>query len=136
METTSNLFGDVSQQGLVYDIPERKYKALKAAIKKYLTNKGLFEKLDMTLIEELVFNIRIADQARADIAERGIQVNVRASRSSPLFQTNQSVSIYQTACKQITSISNRLALSVDTREKLGLKSDPQSEEGDDLDEFA
>jgi P27 family predicted phage terminase small subunit len=131
---SSDLFAPDANQGLNYDLDERKYTRLKASIKKYLTDKGLYEKFDLTMIEELIFNIRMSDEAKADIKARGFQVNVRASKTHPLYQTNQSVSIYQTACKQITSLSNRLGLSVDSREKLGL-TEPKEAEGDELEEF-
>ena len=91
-------------------------------IKRYLKKKQVYEKIDDTLITELAFNVYLMDEARADIKERGIQVNIRANPDDePYYQVNQSVSIYNGAVKLVAVLATKLGISVQERAKLGLE---------------
>lgn len=98
-----------------------KYTRLTSEVKKYLRDKGMYERVDNTLIDELIFNVKLCDDAKDDISVRGIQVNIRKNPDDePYYQVNQSVSIYNSAVKMITAISTRLGITVLERTKLGI----------------
>ena len=99
-----------------------KYKLLASDITKYLISKGVYDKVDSTLINELAFNVKLCDDAKEDIEDRGIQVDIRKNKEKdePYMQVNQSVSIYNGALKMITAISTKLGLTVLDRTKLKL----------------
>lgn len=98
-----------------------KYSAVRKQVRTYLKSKGLLHTVDTTLINELTFNIEIADQAREDIRERGIQVNIRKDPDAePYLQVNQSIGIYQAAIKSITAISTKLGITILERTKMGI----------------
>ena len=108
-----------------------KYRLLASDIKKYLKSKGVYDSIDSTLINELAFNVKLCDDAREDIDDRGIQVDVRKDTTKggiPYYQVNQSVSVYNGALRMITVISTKLGLTVVDRTKLKL----QDEKKDDL----
>jgi phage terminase small subunit len=99
-----------------------KYGRIKNKVKKFLKDKGSYEPIDDVLIGEMVYNIELCDMAKVDIAERGIQVNIRPADSDPLMQINQAVSIYSQASKQVVAISTKLGITVLNRTQLGLES--------------
>lgn len=95
--------------------------ALRRRIRKQLRDAGTYEIVDETLIEELVYNTILANQAKADIARRGIMVDMSTKEDREYITTNPSVNVYNTALKQITSIAQRLGISPAERRKLGLE---------------
>ena len=103
--------------------------ALIRQIKSFLKDKGILEKVDNTLIEELAFNKELCEMAKLDIDERGYLINIRSDGKEPYYQPNPSIGIYGNALKSITAISTKLGITVLDRTKLGLQS---QEEDDDL----
>ena len=99
------------------------------AIQLFLKDKGIFEDVDTTLIEELAYNKFICDEAKKDIKERGYLINIRAEDKEPYYQPNPSIGIYGNALKSITAISTKLGITPLDRTKLGLES---KAEDDDL----
>lgn len=112
---------------------KRKQTKLTNEIKNYLINKGVYESTDDILIKELVFMIKLADETKNDIINRGTIINVRAHTpdKQPYWQPNPSISNYQTSVKSIMSLSAKLGISVQDREKLKLHT-TEKDELDDL----
>ena len=110
-----------------------KYDTLKHKIVKYLKDRKAYDSVDVTLIDELVFNMELCDKAKEDIRERGIQVDIsKPSEDRVYMQVNQSVTIYNGALKMITAISTKLGLTVLDRTKLKLKAKEGKSELDKL----
>ncbi|MFW5847872.1 MAG: phage terminase small subunit P27 family [bacterium] len=86
----------------------------------YLEQKNIYESVDDNLITELLYNVKIANQAKKDINQRGVTVNVRQSDENPYFQPNPSVSVYHSAIKIIITLSKKLGLSPEDRANLKL----------------
>ena len=103
-------------------------------IKKYLKNGGIYETIDDILIEELAFNVALAKEAKIDIEERGIVVNISKDEKRQYFQPNFSVNTYNQALKSIMSLSTKLNIAPQERIKMGLIS--KKNETSDLDEFS
>lgn len=103
-----------------------KYTKLKKVINDYLEDKGVKDETDKVLVDELIFNIYLGDEAKADIQQRGILVNIRIT-GKPLMQTNQAVNIYSQASKNIQTICTKLGLTVQERTKLKLMTEPVDE---------
>jgi len=112
--------------------PITKYDMLADDITKYLEDKGVYDEVDTTLINELVFNVKLCDEAKIDIDKRGIQVDISKSKDRKYWQVNQSVTIYNSALKMITAISTKLGLTVLDRTKLKLKDAKKESELDSL----
>ena len=91
----------------------------------YLHNKGVYEDTDEYQLDELLFNLKLADEAKADISVRGLSVGEEGWRANP------SVNIYMQCIKNINAISSKLGLTVQERAKLKLT----SESVDELDEL-
>lgn len=98
----------------------------------YLKEKEIYETVDDTLVDELIYNIKTIDNAKVDINKRGVIVNVRSDpEADPYFQPNPSVAIYNNALKLIMSISKRLGLSPEDRFNLGLVGKELNKDGFD-----
>ena len=96
-------------------------------IKAFLKDKGVFENVDTTLIEELAYNKYLCDLAKQDIKDRGHLINIRTDDKEPYYQPNPFIGIYGNSLKNIAAISTKLGITVLDRTKLNL----QSQEGDD-----
>ena len=107
---------------------KNKLTMIRNAIINYLKEKNIYDKVDATLIDEYIYNLHLADQAKADIAERGLQVNISKDPEKPYYQKNPSTNVYFDALKHIESISTKLSLSPAERKKLKLTTE---DEGDD-----
>ncbi len=100
---------------------KKKEKELKQNIIQLMINKGIYEDVDEFLINQLLFNLHLADDATSDIIQRGVSVNVRSDDTKePYYQQNPSVSIYQQAIKQVITISTKLGITAQERQKLKL----------------
>lgn len=102
-----------------------KYTKLKNTIMEYLRNKGVYEETDEFQVDELVFNMKLADDAKEDIKIRGLYVGEEGWRANP------SVNIYMNTIKNINAIGTRLGITVQERKKLNLT----NESVDELDEL-
>jgi hypothetical protein len=82
---------------------EQHLQRLRVTIVAQLRARNSYEESDDALIDELLFQYRLMNEAKADIALRGIQINVRVE-GEPLFQKNHSVSVVEKCVRTIQSI--------------------------------
>jgi P27 family predicted phage terminase small subunit len=94
----------------------------KKKLLEFLENTDFLE-VDSYLVDELLFNQLLIKQAKKDIKEKGISINVSNNPEKPYFQTNQSVTIYNNSLKNILQISRKLGLSAADRKTIGLSVD-------------
>ncbi|RCW38672.1 P27 family phage terminase small subunit [Marinilabilia salmonicolor] len=84
----------------------------------YIKTKGLYEDVDLVMIDELLYNIRIAKQSKADLKKYGLMMNVSKNDEKPYFQQSPAVNIYNSSIKNIMNLSRKLALSPLDRQNL------------------
>ena len=95
---------------------------LKKSILDYLQSRDLYHESDEILVEELLYNIKLAKMSKDDIAENGLQMNItRDPNRDPYFVKNQSVNTYQQCLKNIQSLFRQLSLSPNERQKLKIE---------------
>ena len=110
-----------------------KYKTLATDIEKYLTDKGVYDKIDTILIQFLVDNMELYDMALDDIRVRGFMVDIsKPSEDREYLQVNQAVGVSNQLQKTITAIETKLGLTVLDRTKLKLT---DAKKVDQLDEM-
>lgn len=85
----------------------------------FLRERGLYEDVDVTLIEELLFNHWRMQKAKAIMVEKGIEVPINNDKT--LFGVNQICGQYDAALKQYLNISRKLGLSARDRKEIGLE---------------
>lgn len=79
---------------------------------------NLYDEADEFLIDEFGYNLKIIDEAKADIKERGININVRTDPDAvPYIQPNPSVNMYLTTSKNLANILAKLGITVQERSK-------------------
>lgn len=97
-------------------------------VKKSLISKDLYDVADDILLDELVYNIKILDDTKADIKDRGLHVNVVKDPSKPpYYQQNPSVNTYLSTVKNVANLLTKLAITPQERAKLEVsdyKGDP------------
>ena len=102
-------------------ISNPKYNQLSKDITKYLTDKGVYDKIDTILIQFLVDNMELYDMALDDIRVRGFMVDIsKPSDDREYMQVNQAVGVSNQLQKTITAIETKLGLTVLDRTKLKL----------------
>jgi P27 family predicted phage terminase small subunit len=115
---------------------EDKYIHKRGEIIDFLKRKGVKEEVDDTLIDELIFNMKLIDECKDKIANKDgsfeLMINVSKKEDSPYYQVNPIIKLYQDSFKTIRSISISLGLTPADRHKLGLNT---SEIKDELDEL-
>ena len=99
----------------------KKYNRIKNQVKKLLKEKNLFEISDLSLIEELIYNIKLSDSAKTNIDTFGLMMNVSKDPEKPYFQQNPSISIYNSCIKNIGMISTKLSITPAERSKLKIE---------------
>ena len=87
----------------------------------YIKDKGLYEDVDLVMIDELMFNLKVAKQAKKDLNKYGLMMNVSKDPNKPYFQQSPAVAIYNSAVKNIMNLSRKLALSPLDRKNLNLE---------------
>ncbi len=98
-----------------------RYTRIGNAFRKYLQDKNLYDPTDEILIDELLFNIKISDDAKDDITERGYQINVVRDRmKKPYYQQNPSVGVYLSTSKNLGVLLTKLGITVQERARLSL----------------
>lgn len=108
-----------------------RYSRIRTIVKKTLDDRKVYDPSDELLIDELLFNIKISDDAKRDIQERGYQVNVvRDENKPPYYQANPSVSTYLQAVKSIGTILTKLGITVQERTSLKITPDEPDPLGD------
>lgn len=91
-------------------------KLTKAKIKKYLSDKGIYDNIDESLIDILLQAIDLCRQAKADIDERGVMVAYNAAGT--LLNSNPSINIFLTASKLTLSYATKLGIGEKARIEL------------------
>lgn len=85
----------------------------------FLKSKDNYNEFDEILIDELLFNIEMAEMAKENIRNNGITVNVtRDPNKDDFHQMNRSISVYSTALKGIMTILTKLGTTPQERKKL------------------
>jgi P27 family predicted phage terminase small subunit len=101
---------------------KNKYIILKNNIIKLVSEKGM-DDVDINLIDELVFNYQMVDKVKADLLSGSYMQNVRKNSDDDtdiLFQVTPQMSIYNTCMKNIITISTKLSITPQERNKLGI----------------
>jgi len=107
--------------------------SLKKIITDYLKDKDLYHESDEILVDELVFNIDLAKEAKEDIKANGIEVNItRDPKKEPYYIKNKSIDIYQQALKNLQGLFRQLALSPSERQKLKIELSSKKDEFDEI----
>jgi len=90
--------------------------------------------LDELLVDELIFNLYTMYNAKLDVIENGIKENViRDKGKKPMYQTNQSLSIYNNSVSNVLKFFKELGISVKDRKNILLKiEDIDFEDNDEL----
>ena len=106
---------------------------LKKSILDYLQSRELYHESDELLIDELLYNIKLAKLAKQDIEENGLQMNItRDPNRDPYYVKNQSVNTYQQCLKNIQSLFRQLSLSPNERQKLKIELALRKDEFDEI----
>ena len=102
----------------------------KKKVFEYLNNKNIKIEVDEIIIDELIFNQYLIKEAKKDIKERGLNINV-SKGETPYYQTNPSISTYNQSVKNILNISRKLGLSPLDRKNLKIDSSSIIDDGFD-----
>ena len=92
---------------------------IKPIILEFLNRNSNIEKIDDTLIDELIFNIDLATKCRKDIDREGYKVEVIDPRTKNI-KTIKNISFvaYQDCLKNINLVMTSLAMTPKERQKL------------------
>lgn len=98
----------------------KKYKDYVDLMKDDLEKSGVIvSPFDEKLIDEIAFNLFIIDECKISISNEGVKENVvRDETKKPLYQKNQSLSIYNEALKNLSTLHSKLGVSLNQRLKL------------------
>lgn len=108
-----------------------RYSRLKTLVVQTLKEREVYVPSDDILIEELLFSLKIADDAKADIKKRGLQVNVvKDPTKTPYYQQNPNVGVYLSTSKSIGNLLTKLGITVQERTKLRLNPEEEDPLGD------
>lgn len=106
-----------------------KQKKKKQEITDYLKDKGIYEDVDLVLVDELIFNLQLIEELKEDLETRGVVVPINSSGT--LFNSNPSLNGYNSALKQVLSISRVLGLSARARAELKINTEEEIDGFDD-----
>jgi P27 family predicted phage terminase small subunit len=108
-----------------------RYSRLKTIVIQELKGRESYVPSDEILIDELLFSIKIADDAKSDIKKRGLQINVvKDPKKTPYYQQNPNIGVYLSASKSIGNILTKLGITVQERTKLKLNPEEDDPLGD------
>lgn len=91
----------------------------KTTVIEFLRERGLYEDVDFTLVDELLFNHWRMQEAKSIMVKKGIEVPI--NNDGTLFGVNQICGQYDAALKQYLNISRKLGLSARDRKEIGLE---------------
>ncbi len=104
---------------------------MKEIIIKYLKDKDLFHESDIVLIDEIVFNIELLEECKADIRLNGHKEDItRDPDKEPFYQKNRSVDVYQQALKNIQALFRQMILTPAERHKMNIELQTKIDEFD------
>ena len=99
-----------------------RYTRIKNIIVKSLRDSQVYDPTDDILIDELLYNIKLADDAKRDIKKSGFKMNVvKDPNKDPHYQQNPSVSTYIATTKNISSLLTKLGMTAQERLKLEIE---------------
>jgi len=99
-------------------------KAIKRGFLKLLKKKKVYEpEVDDALVDQIIFNLKLIEDAKTDIINRGSMVNLRKDKDEePFYQINFSISILHNAIKSNNTLLKQLGL-----EKARIEVDPKDD---------
>jgi len=98
---------------------------MKEIIKAFLDEQNTYEETDEIVIEELIYNIKLAQVCKEEIEETGTTIeSVTAAGSST--KVNPSFTVYNAALKNITLLCTKLGITPQDRAKLKIKKEDDS----------
>lgn len=101
-----------------------RYSRIRTVLKNYLDEKKIYDPADELLIDEILFCIKISDEAKEDIKTRGLQINVvKNPEKDPYYQQNPSVGLYLQTSKNLGNLLTKLGITVQERSRGGLTND-------------
>lgn len=98
-------------------------KLTKKRLFEYLNEKGIYNSVDIYLIDEFMFNLGMINESKLNISKIGSVMNVSKDSKNPYYQQNPSVVIYNKSMKNLLDISRKLGLSPNDRAMLNIVSD-------------
>ena len=99
-----------------------RYTRIKNVILKSLNDSQVYDPTDDILIDELLYNIKLSDDAKRDIKKYGFKMNVvKDPKRDPHYQQNPSVGTYIATTKNISSLLTKLGITVQERQKLEIE---------------
>ena len=100
-----------------------RYTRIKNIVLKTLKDSQVYDPTDDILIDELLYNIKLSDDAKKDIKKYGFKMNVvKDPDKDPHYQQNPSVGTYISTTKNISSLLTKLGITVQERTKLEIES--------------
>ena len=84
----------------------------------FLESKGVYDTIDEYIVEEFLYNLHLAALCKDDLEERGIVVPINSDET--LFNLNPSNNAYQTAIKQVLTLSRKMGLDYRSRQELDM----------------
>lgn len=103
-----------------------RYSRIRNIIKKTLDDRNIYDPSDEILIEELLFNLKISDDAKSDLKTRGYQINVVTDPAKkPYYQQNPSVGTYLSTVKNIGNLLTKLGITVQERTRSSISVSPE-----------
>ena len=102
-------------------------KLTKKKITDFLKDKGVYDEIDSYIVEEFLFNLELAAMCKADLTERGLIIPINSEQT--LFNLNPSNNAYQTAIKQVLTLSRKMGLDYRSRQELDMLVDTDEDDG-------
>lgn len=90
-----------------------------------------YQDVDEYLIDEFIYNLKLQIQAKKEIKDKGLLLNVSTNPNKPYYQQNQAISIYNSCVKNILNISKKIGLSAFDRQMLKIKVSNNIDDGFD-----
>ena len=88
------------------------YPGLKESLIGKLKEENCYYESDAVIIDQIIFNIEMMNEAQKDLKERGLIINVVRDPNQPAyFQPNPSSNQYDSKLKNLISLLNSLGLS-------------------------
>ena len=100
-------------------------KLTKPKVVRFLKEKDIYNEIDEFLIDEMLYNLELARQAKADLKKRGVVVPINTEQT--LFNTNPSNNIYQASIKQALTICRKLGIDFRSRTELKINVDKEDD---------
>lgn len=111
----------------------RDYKKIEEGIIKCLEDHGIYEDIDLLLVDDYIRSCITADNLWKHQQEHGEMVNIRKKESEePYYQASQAVNLGLQASKNGSALLTKLGVTPQERAKLNIKKKAKKDELDDL----